>query len=201
MIITRLEEAEQSKIKVSIDGDYAFWLYQKDITNFGLSEGSEISNKLYDEIRNIMKRRAQEKALSILKFMDRTTEELRRKLREAGYSEDIAEEAIEYVSSYGYLNDERYAASYVRSKMNSKSQLVIRTGLLQKGVDRDIIDKVLKEEYGDGSIEDAEANAIQKAIAKKTNSPENLSYDEKQKMIASLYRKGFDINKIKQMLS
>lgn len=201
MIITRLEEDKQSKIKVYIDDEYAFFLYRKEMDELHFTEGMELPDQLYEEIiEDIVSYRAREKVLAILRSMDRTEQELRRKLMEAGYTQDIADRAIAYAASYGYVNDERYASSYIRSRMKSKSKLTIRSGLLQKGVDREIIEKVFLEEYEAQEGEDSEAEAILKAIAKKTKTPESLSYEEKQKLIAALYRKGFDLNKINRLL-
>lgn len=200
MIITRLEKLDQKKVNVYIDGEFAFLLYQKDTQQYNLIEGQEINQALYDEILNdTVSLRAKQKALSILKFMDRTEGELRRKLSEAGFTEEIVGKAIAYVNSYGYLNDERLSSSYVRARMNTKSKMVIKSELIQKGVDSSIIEQVFDEVYNEEQ-EDAELNAIRKAIAKKTKSIESLEYDEKQKLIASLYRKGFEIGKIRKVL-
>jgi regulatory protein len=202
MIITRIEEIERSKFNIYIDEDYAFLLYQKDIDTYGLQEGSEISRLCYEKImEDTVLRRVKQKALAILKFMDRSEQELRKKLSDAGYSEKVVDQAIVYVKEYKYLDDDRFAMSYVRSRKNSKSKLAIKTELIQKGISKETIDAVFMEEYENNEQEDAELSAIQKAIAKKTKTPESLSYEEKQKLIASLYRKGFDLSKIKKELS
>ncbi len=202
MIITKLEESEKSKIKVFIDEEYAFWLYRKEVDEYRLESDLELSNALYEKIMiDTVCRHAKEKALSILKFTDRTENELRRKLADADYSDEIINKAITYVNGYGYLNDERLAATYTRARMNKKSKMVIKNELIQKGVNSQVIDQVLREEYSrEPEEEDAELFAIRKAIAKKTKCPEELDYDAKQKLIASLYRKGFEISKIKQIL-
>lgn len=201
MQITRLEELEGSKIRVYIDDEYAFLIYQKDQRLYKLTEGEEISQSLYDIIlQDTVLQRAKMKALAILKFMDRTEHELRMKLIDAEYPKDIIEQVIDYLYGYRYLNDERVAASYIRAKKTTKSRLVIKTELLQKGVKREIIDDILEMEYQEEQ-EDPELTAIKKAIYKKTKAPEELEYDQKQKLIASLYRKGFNIGKIKQILS
>jgi regulatory protein len=202
MIVTKLEEAEQSKFKIYIDEEYAFLLNQKDLEQYEISEGCTISQADYEKIiENTVFNRAKQKALSVLKFMDRTEQELRRKLKDAGYTEDIINRTIAYVYEYGYLNDERYASIYIRDRMNTKSKLIIRNELLHKGIDKSIIDRIIGEEYeNDDMDDDAELMAIRKAVAKKTKSPENLSREDKQKLIASLYRKGFEISKIRQIL-
>lgn len=201
MIITRLEATDKSKVNVYLDDRYEFWLYQKELEQLGLQEGAMISEEVYVRVfEDPVSRRAKEKALSILKFSDRTEQELRKKLSEAGYTDHSIDRAIEYVTGYGYLNDERLASSYTRARMNKKSKLMIKMELMQKGVSTDAIDHVFSEEYSENPEEDPELDAIRKAISKKVREPEKLGYEEKQKLIASLYRKGFDISKIKHIL-
>ena len=48
---------------------------------------------------------AKKKAMSLLKYMDRTEWQLRDKLSLKGFSEGAIEEAIEYVKSFHYLDD------------------------------------------------------------------------------------------------
>jgi regulatory protein len=48
--------------------------------------------------------------------MDQTERELKNKLREAGYPECIIDKTLDYVKSYGYINDSRYAANFIRAR-------------------------------------------------------------------------------------
>ena len=88
-----------------------------------------------------------------------------------------------------------------RSRKNTKSKLVIKNELMLKGIDKTLIDAVFLEEYENEEQEDAELVALRKAIAKKIKNSEDLDYEAKQKLTASLYRKGFAVSKIKQVLS
>lgn len=201
MIITRLEELEKSKVKVYIDDEYAFLLYNNDIRKFHLEEQIEITPEEYHEIlESTIFRRAKQKALAVLKFMNRTEKGLRNKLQEAGYPNDIVDRTISYVCEYGYVNDERYARAYIRDRKKSKSKRILQNELLHKGIEKDILDTLFITEYEEEGAEDPELIAIKKAIAKKSRLPENLNWEEKQKLIASLYRKGFELDKIKQCL-
>lgn len=204
MVVTRLEELDKSKVKVYLNDAYAFMLYQKELVQYGIEAGAELTQETYARIlTEVIYKRALKKVLEILKFMDRTEQELRRKLSDAGYPEEIIEKAIHYVKEYGYLNDRRFASAYVRARMHRKSKMVIKTELKQKGISKEIIDQVFKEEYVNDEFneaEDAELIAIKRNVAKRTKSPENLTPDEKKKLIASLYRKGFNIDKIKRVI-
>lgn len=200
MIVTRLETDEKSRrVKVFIDGEYYFFLYQKEVEQYKLEEEQIIDEKLYETIlENIIYPRAKEKAISILGYSDRSESELRNKLDQAGYTGDIIKRVIEYVRLYGYVNDERYAEAFIRSKKQIKSKQAIITQLIQKGINKEIIDNVMNNEYN--ADEDDELNAIKKAVLKKTSSIDNLDYTQKQRLMASLYRKGFDLSKIKKVL-
>lgn len=203
MVLTRLEEIEKSKKKVYIDNEYVFQLYQKDLEYYGLKEGSVITQADYERIlEDRVYRRAKQKALAILKFMDRTEQELRTKLADAGYLEDAVEQAMAYLYEYNYINDERYASSYIRARMYTKSKMLIKNELIYKGISKEIVDRIIKLEYeNDDMEEDAELTAIRKAVAKKTSTPDSLTPKDKQKLMAALYRKGFDVEKIRHVLS
>ena len=201
MIITKLEKAEKSKVRIYIDETIAFQLTEKDLEKLSLVEGQSILPEQYEKlIEGIIYPRAIEKALTILKYSDRCEQELRSKLSKEEYGNDIIVRVIEYVKHYGYLNDERFATAFVKARKNRKSKLMIKNELLQKGISKDILQTVFEAEYETEEEEDAEMIAIRKAIAKKTSDPQSLSFEAKQKLIASLYRKGFDLGKIKQNL-
>ncbi len=201
MEITRMERVNKAKYNIYLDGEYAFSLYQKEIDQYHLKEGMELIPEIYNEIREeIIFFRAKQKALSLLKFMDRTKQQLHRKLRDAGYPEDIVERAIAYVDSFGYLSDERYASIYIRERKHRKSKLALKAELSHKGVPKETIEQVFEMEYQEEAEDDPEVIAIKKAIAKKNSNPGSLSWDEKQKLISSLYHRGFEIDKINQVL-
>lgn len=201
MIITRMEVLNKSKVTIYLDGEYAFFLSPKEVHQLDITEGQELSEALYDSIlEKMILPKAKLKALSILKFADRTETELRNKLTDAGFIQTVVDKAVQYVAGYGYLNDLRLATAYVRTRKHVKSKLLIKMDLMQKGVDTRVIEQAFMEEYDIDEQEDPELEAIRKAISKKVKSSEAMDYDSKQKLIASLYRKGFDISKIKQII-
>ena len=88
-------------------------------------------------------------ALKLIAFKDRTEKEIRTKLKEKNYNEPEIEEAVEFLKNYGYVNDLRYASHFTNDAINLKKwgKARIRTELLRKGVDRDIVDKTLEEAF------------------------------------------------------
>lgn len=197
MFITKLERIEngKGKINVYIDDEYHFILYQKDLNNYRLEENSSITEGQYEDIyKNTVLRRAKQKALAILKYMDRTEQELRMKLKQYGCTENLINDVLAYINKYHYIDDYRYAANYIRFKKNSKSKRVLSMELNQKGISKEDIEQAFANEY------EEEDTAILKAISKKCKDLEALTYEEKRRLATSLYRKGFSMDLIHKYL-
>lgn len=196
MIITKLEELEKGKVKVYIDEEYHFLLYQKDIRVKRLKENEVISDYDYNDIViNTVLRRAKQKAFAILKFMDRTEQELVTKLKQSEYTDVIIHSVLAYVKEYHYIDDARYAIAYIRTRKDSKSKRQLQMELKQKGIEKELIENAFHEEY------DSEDIAVQKAITKKSKDVSNMTKEEKLKLSSSLYRKGYQLDLIKKYLN
>lgn len=124
--------------------------------------------------------------------MDRTEAQLREKLLASEFEPETAEQAIDYVKSFGYLDDERYVRNYIVYRSQSRSRRQIEQELLfRKGVSRELIEKV----YEDTEPADEKA-LIRRQLAKKHYNSEECDEKQKQRLIASLLRKGFHMGDI-----
>ncbi len=61
-------------------------------------------------------KRAKLRAMHLLTAMARTESGLREKLRQGMYTEDVVDQAIAYVKSFGYIDDYKYAEQFVQSR-------------------------------------------------------------------------------------
>ena len=101
MIVTGITAITKSRSKVFLDGEFAFVLYKGELRRFHLQEGSEISQRAYEEImKEVLPKRAKLRAMNLLTKKDYTTAKLREKLMEGGYPEMIIQEALDYVASW-----------------------------------------------------------------------------------------------------
>ena len=53
--------------------------------------------------------KAKHRALHLLEYMDRTEKNMRMKLAQGGYPQDVIDETIDFLKSYGYIDDQKYA--------------------------------------------------------------------------------------------
>ena len=84
--------------------------------------------------------RAKRRALYLLTDMDRTEKELYDRLKKTGYSEETVNAAMEYVKSFGYIDDVRYARKYIEIFRDRKSRRKMMYDMAAKGVDREVIE-------------------------------------------------------------
>ena len=208
MIISSIEEIKVGRRKNKIayqiyaDETYLFLLYSQDLRQYELEEGTLITPRLYERIvEETVFRRAKQKALATLKRTDKTEHEIRIKLKEAYYTKEIIDMTIYYLKNYNYINDDTYASNYVRFHKLSKSKFAIKIKLLQKGINKEVLEEIIFNEYSNiDDDNDPEMIAIQRAVYKKYPDISCLSWEEKQKLISSLYRKGFDLDKVQTYL-
>ena len=78
------------------------------------------------DIQTEVIRQAEKKALRLLTVSDRTEHQLREKLREGGFPPEAVDAAVEYVRSFHYVDDRRYAESFIRFRKEEKSIYEIR---------------------------------------------------------------------------
>ena len=117
MIVTKIQQQKKdpSKYNIYIDGEYAFALVMADIAYFKLKEDFPIDEEKYKFIINeTVYIKAQSRALDFLGYKMRTEKEVRRKLQDEGYIDDVIERVIEFMKKYGYIDDLKYAQSYIR---------------------------------------------------------------------------------------
>ena len=139
---------------------------------------------------------AKKKALSLLGDMDRTEEELILKLKQKGYSTEIAEQAVEYVKSFGYINDVNYAERFIESRQKTKSRQEIYSVLCQKGIERTVVEQAMDKCYEHYD----EVETIRNLVIKRKFSLESSTEAEKKKIFAYLLRKGFRNEDVRQVI-
>lgn len=197
MNVTKVEAVTKTKWKVELDGQFAFVLYKGELSRFSIQEGSELPEDEYYQIKkDVVLKRAKLRAMHLLTDMARTEAGLREKLKQGMYPEDVVEDAIVYVKSFGYLDDYQYAENFIESRRNSKSKKEIYALLCGKGVPQEKIDLAMEHCYDQGG----EQEAIRQIIRKKRVDITHLSGQELQKIYGYLARKGFRYEDIRQVI-
>lgn len=207
MTVTQIVPYPKGKGRVSVylNDKFAFVLYKGELSQYDLEVGKCVDDELYGRIMNeTVYLRAKKRGMNLLKSMDRTEADVRRKLSEGGYPEDAIDVAIEYLKSYHYIDDSRYASEYIRFKSSSMSRKRIIAKLTEKGVSQSVVSEAFcryEEENGD-SGDNNERELIRKLIIKRfPTGVSNIDYNSRQRLFAYLYGKGFSVSMIEEVYS
>lgn len=123
-------------------------------------------------------------------YQERCVKEVRDKLKTFDIAEEEKTKILDYLLDNRFVNDERYAKAFVRGKVNQSGWGInkIRFHLIQKGIDKDIIDEALgqtdEEAYRQRLIE------ILKTKAKTVKA--DSDFEKKRKLAAYAMQKGFE---------
>jgi regulatory protein len=129
--------------------------------------------------------RARERALRLLAYRDRASEELRARLVQDGYAPDVAEAVVADLLRVGLLDDTRFADSMVRvlATVRGYGRTRVRRELPARGVDPSISTAALAEHLSD---DDEAASALRLARAFAARPGADVG-----RLAARLVRKGF----------
>jgi regulatory protein len=161
MKITRIEPQQSSaeRLNIHVDGEFRFALAAEIVLAEGLQVGTSLSD---GQIASLEQRdsewKAKEAALRLLSFRPRSAVELRRRLREKQFADEVIESCVARLVEVGLVRDEEFAGMLVRDRVRFKPQG--RRRLMQelraKGVDeetaRGAVDEALEAE-GVGELE------------------------------------------------
>lgn len=123
-------------------------------------------------------------------YQERCVKDVKDKLRTFDIPQEAKDKILGYLLENRFVNDERFAKSFVRGKINQSGWGVnkIRFHLIQKGIDKDIIEEALgqtdEEVYRQRLIE------ILKTKAKTVKAAND--FEKKRKLAVYAMQKGFE---------
>ncbi len=187
LVVTSVEALDKKKVRVRFDNGTDIILYKGELHKLSLKEGSILSETQFQLVlKDVIGKRVKKRAMYLLEQQDRTEKQLYDKLKQNAYPEECILEAIAYVKSYHYIDDLRYARTYIRFHQEKKSRQRLKSDLMVKGVSRDLIEQALEEEF-----EANEAQMVLQLLQKRHYDASTTDEKEKRKTYQFLLRRGF----------
>lgn len=202
MIITQItSQKRKGRFNLFVDDEFITGLHDEILLKFHLHENDEIDdNKIKALLFEERLLSAKDKALRLLTYRPRSMAELKNKLIQAGYNEDIYQPVMQNLIRVGLLNDAEFAESFARTKIIQRplgKRLMIQE-LKVKGIDESIIQKTVETIYSEYSELELAKQLVRKKITI-VNIEENPKV--KKRLIDLLKRRGFNWDIIEQVLS
>lgn len=92
--------------------------------------------------------RAKEYVLKFLEYRERSEQEIRKRMARKNYDERLIKETIEFLQNHNLLNNRRFARMWTESCLRrSYGRWKVRADLNEKGIDKEMVEEVLRESY------------------------------------------------------
>ncbi|MBQ8249538.1 MAG: RecX family transcriptional regulator [Clostridia bacterium] len=141
---------------------------------------------------------AVKKGLDILSFADNTKSRLIKKLRERSFDKYIAEDAAEYLSRYGYIDEtgmlERLVDRLANTKLYGRGR--IKAEIIKKGISREVVDENLEALLDEVDFEEN----LKKLLYKKCDIDSLSDRKYRESVYAAMYRYGYSVSQTRDAI-
>lgn|SRR5574341_25426 len=202
LVITKIVPQQNSpeRKSVYINGKFAFGATEDLVCEYSLEEEKRLTAF---ELKKILwsadKEKIKERAYRLLSFRPRSEKELRQKLRLKGAGVRLIEEVVGELKDKGLIDDQKFAASWAESRMANKpmGKFLLKRELLQKGIQKETIEKVVRDKYAEADEVELARNLLRRK-ARMYKNPEDVKI--KKRMADFLLRRGFSYEVVRQAI-
>lgn len=194
--VTALEVQKRNKnrVNVFIDEEYALSLTLDEAAR--LRKGQVLTDADVERLQGDDEvTRAVDSGARFLSHRPRSVQEVRRNLVEKEFQPSVVDEALERLTTLGYLDDRAFAEFWLRDRGQFKplSTRALRYELRQKGVSDAILGELLADQDEEAAAYQAAQQQLKRLYGK---SPDEV----RQKLIGFLQRRGFSFSVAKNIM-
>ena len=203
MRIERIVKKDNKNVTLIFDNNEKLFLSYEVFIKSGLRKGDEISESrislLIEENQTFY---IKQKAFRLLGRRPHSSYELKIKLKQKGYNDILINEVIKQLKESNYLNDYEFAKSFTEEHIKNKlwGQRKTEAELFKRGVNREIISRIINEEFSDSNQFDNAfklAGKKYKALLKGNTSSDKMH----SKLISFLITRGYDYDIVKRAVN
>lgn len=135
---------------------------------------------------------ARERAIFYLARFARTSKQVADYLARKQFTPDQIQDALSYLAEHRYLNDDSYAESFIRDKINHKDgPYKIKQMLFQKGITPEISNRLITELYP-VEVQQENAALLMKQKLRNTGPASKLGQLQREKLFRFVASRGFN---------
>ena len=201
--ITSIEVQKNNKERFNIylDGEFAFGISMDTLVKHHLTKGQSLTTEYIRQIESTeLYYTGYQRAIRYLSFKKRSAKELKTHLSEDQLTEEDINRLVQKLTDQGYIDDEDYITSFVRTALNTtqKGPKRVKQELLNKVGQNYVeeIDSVIRDYFTDDIIHERLNHLIQKED-KPLSIPKRK---HEQKVLLKLIRKGYERHSIEEVL-
>lgn len=145
-IITSIEVQKKNKDRVNIfiNNEFSFACSNELIYSHGLKKGLQVEPKSLEEVVKADEYiKGKTAALRYIERAMKTKKQVEDMLYKKEMSEETVSRVIEFLKNYSFIDDKRYAESFIKQKLKESGKNKIKYDLLKKGIDEELIKELL----------------------------------------------------------
>ena len=146
--ITKIEQCKRNKERVNIyiDEEFVFAIYMELVYRFNLKVNEEVDKEKLIEIAKVENlSKCKDSALKTIERSYKTEKEIRDKLLNKEFDEETVEKTINFLKEYTFIDDLKFTKMHVKDRIRTQGRNKIKYALIQKGVNKYLVDEVLEE--------------------------------------------------------
>jgi len=187
----QVQVKRKNRYSVFLDNEFAFGLDQDVLLKSGIAKGDELSAEQINKLQELEeKKKAKDKAIRLLAVRARSTQEIRDRLKQAKYTEQVIEWVVRELERLHLLKDSEFAVMFARNRMVTKpvGEFLLKRELKAKGLSAEDIQKGVEAAY----MEISEVDFARKLAVKTKRKYRTLDEAKaRQKTNDFLLRRGF----------
>ncbi len=197
MVVGQLQQILPGVYEITPDAGSAFFLridYLSLVKEDELCKGAEFDDERSEDLlRASLVFSVEKAALGYLARSEHSRFGLFQKLVKKDMDVVFINQALDYLESVGYLDDERYAGAWLRTRSinHAEGRARLFAELLNRGVDRNACKNALDDFFSDRDQTELCRQAYKKYLKIKGNT---------KKIVTHLMKKGFSQREIRQVL-
>lgn len=195
-----VQEKRPKRRSIFLDGEFAVGVDERVVRDLNLRVGQQINE---EDLKKIVHReqvsKAKERALTLLDYRPRSRAEIERRLRSAGFEEEVIEETLARLDELGLIDDREFTRGWVNHRLAGKpmGRTRIKWELKQKGVSVDLAEEAVSEIDHDTE----HRSALEAARRRWSRDRDEDTGEKKRRLGAYLRRQGFDWETIKSVIN
>lgn len=201
-IITSIEVQKKNKDRVNIfiNNEFSFACSNELIYSHGLKKGLQVEPKSLEEVVKADEYiKGKTAALRYIERAMKTKKQVEDMLYKKEMSEETVSRVIEFLKNYSFIDDKRYAESFIKQKLKESGKNKIKYDLLKKGIDEELIKELLDK------VSSEDESTVALALAEKKVRILGKSERDKGKLLGKvtkyLLSKGYTYDLINQVVN
>ncbi len=147
-IVESIDRANRGDYRIVFSDGSALFIPSPVLTESSVAQGDRLDHESYEKLRlkaEIFETR--DKAFELLARREHSSSQLVAKLRRRGHSEEAIEKTVGDLESDGYLDDYRFACTWIDSRIRKRNdgRMALLSGLRKTGVSQEISRRALDD--------------------------------------------------------